>query len=135
MNIVKRISINSDFDIVAARMQTREVAKQMGFGPADQARISLAASELARFISWRCHHQSEITLLNVQGDGYSGMHVVCLIDLEYLQNDHKSSQMKDPALPQRSLTGARQLVNESKIEVLDNKLARITLMQWLIKKY
>lgn len=131
MNIAKSISINSDFDIVAARMQTREIAKQMGFGTTDQARISLATSELARVISWNRNHRSEIVLSDACKNGYQGIQVVCLIDLEYLPGGDKSRQTKDTPMPQHSLAGARQLVDESKVEVLDDKQARITLMQWL----
>ena len=49
--ITERIPIKSDLDIVAARLKVREVARDMGFGTIDQARISLAASELARTLA------------------------------------------------------------------------------------
>jgi serine/threonine-protein kinase RsbT len=133
MNIVKRISINNDFDIVTARMQAREVAKEMGFGTADQARISLAASELARVISWNRHQRSEIILSDARKNGHQGIQVVCLIDLEYIQNTNQSRPATDSSVPRRSLSGARQLVDESKVEVLGDNLARVTLMKWLIK--
>jgi serine/threonine-protein kinase RsbT len=135
VSIVKRISINSDFDIVAARMQAREVAKQMGFDTADQARISLAASELARVIAWNRTQQSEIILSDAHKNGHQGLQVVCLIDTDYIQNGDKPNQTRDPSPPRRSLSGARQLMDESKTEVLDDKQARVTLLKWLIKNY
>jgi len=42
MSAERRVYINNDLDIVTARMQAREMARQVGFGTADQARISLA---------------------------------------------------------------------------------------------
>ena len=50
METETKIYVNNDLDIVMARMQARNVAKEMGFGTVDQARISLAASELACLI-------------------------------------------------------------------------------------
>ena len=44
MNVQRKIYINNDLDVVTARMQAREMARQLGFRTADQARISLAAS-------------------------------------------------------------------------------------------
>ena len=52
MDTETKIYVNNDLDIVMTRMQVRDMAKKMGFGTADQARISLAASELARVLSW-----------------------------------------------------------------------------------
>lgn len=135
MNVVKRIHIKSDFDVVVARMQTREVAKQMGFGTADQARISLATSELARIVSWKSNHYNEIILSDACKNGYTGMQVVCLVDLEQIKNGEKSSPVtKDSLVLPGGLAGARRLVDESKVEMLDDKQARVTLMKWLIKK-
>ncbi len=42
--------IQSDLDIVTARSNARDVAKSLGFGSIDQARIATAVSELARNI-------------------------------------------------------------------------------------
>lgn len=39
-----------EWDIVAARQMGREIAKSLGFGTVDQARITTAISELARNI-------------------------------------------------------------------------------------
>ncbi|MEN2769208.1 anti-sigma regulatory factor [Ornithinibacillus xuwenensis] len=43
-------SIHKEWDIVAARQMGRELAKKIGFGTVDQARITTAISELARNI-------------------------------------------------------------------------------------
>lgn len=44
------IKINKEWDIVGARQLGREIAKGIGFGTVDQARIATAISELARNI-------------------------------------------------------------------------------------
>ena len=44
----RSIPIKNDLDIVAARVEGRNLAKDMGFGIIDQARIATAISELAR---------------------------------------------------------------------------------------
>lgn len=44
------VKINNEWDIVGARQLGREIAKEMGFGIVDQARIATAISELARNI-------------------------------------------------------------------------------------
>lgn len=44
------VRILSEWDIVAARQLGRNIAKELGFGTVDQARITTAISELARNI-------------------------------------------------------------------------------------
>ncbi|HLR67308.1 anti-sigma regulatory factor [Virgibacillus alimentarius] len=44
------INIQKEWDIVGARQLGRDIAKKIGFGTVDQARIATAVSELARNI-------------------------------------------------------------------------------------
>ncbi|OEH93070.1 anti-sigma regulatory factor [Bacillus solimangrovi] len=44
------VNIQKEWDIVAARQLGRNIAKELGFGNVDQARITTAISELARNI-------------------------------------------------------------------------------------
>ncbi len=124
MNAERRIYINNDLDVVVARMQAREMAKQMGFGTADQARISLAASELARVLSWNTRHSGEIIMCPAAKQGRHGLQIDCLISPDHLLSQSNSGQ-------NNSLTGARQLVDESIIEVQANRHTRVTLLKWL----
>jgi serine/threonine-protein kinase RsbT len=125
MNTSTRIYINNDLDIVTARMQARQVAKDMGFTTTDQARISLAASELARLLSWSTSEASEIVISNAARNGHYGLQVNCLVQLEYI------SGKDEGAIPTRSFVGACQLVDESNVEVHDETRAMITLIKWL----
>jgi|SRR5690625_243751 len=44
------VTIQKEWDIVGARQMGRDIAKEIGFGTVDQARIATAISELARNI-------------------------------------------------------------------------------------
>ncbi len=48
MNFESCIPIKKEWDIVGARQYGRDIAKQIGFGSVDQARIATSISELAR---------------------------------------------------------------------------------------
>ncbi|WP_058305774.1 anti-sigma regulatory factor [Gracilibacillus massiliensis] len=50
MKTKSQVQINKEWDIVGARQMGRELAKEIGFGTVDQARIATAISELARNI-------------------------------------------------------------------------------------
>ena len=50
MNSYPCINIRKEWDIVGARQLGRDIAKEIGFGTVDQARIATAISELARNI-------------------------------------------------------------------------------------
>ena len=44
----ERIALKAQIDVVAARHAAREMARELGFGSADQTRLATAISELAR---------------------------------------------------------------------------------------
>ena len=134
MNIEKRILINNDFDVVRARMQARELAKEMGFSMADQARFSLAASELARVLVCNIRHGlNELLLTNVANNGHRGIRAIGTISLAYIQlpagDGTHWSQAPSPA--SRSLAGACQLADESIIDDHTENSARVSLTNWL----
>ena len=64
MKELKTISISTDQDVVAARAASRELAKSLGFGAADQTRLATAVSELTRNIlryakTGECHIEDQ----------------------------------------------------------------------------
>jgi serine/threonine-protein kinase RsbT len=130
MSIDDKICVSSDLDVVTARMKARKMAKQMGFGTADQARISLAASELARALSWNNDAPGEIIFSETHQNGQQGLQVACLVKQEYVSTDDqaKSSQ---PSVPTRCVAGACQLLDESIVEARDDQKAQIILIKWL----
>jgi serine/threonine-protein kinase RsbT len=134
MNVERKIFINSEFDVVRARMQAREMAKEMGFGMADQARISLAASELARVLVRNVRRNlSELLLVGVMNNGHPGFQVIGTISLSYVQlpNGNGTHWSDTPSPVSRSLAGACQLLDESLVEEQDENLARVILTKWL----
>lgn len=127
MGTERRIYINNDLDIVVVRMQARELAKQMGFGTADQARISLAASELARVLSWNTGEAGEIVMSDASQNGQHGLQVACLINVDLISSGDEQGGVGS----NRSLTGACQLVDESIVEEQADNRAQVTLIKWL----
>ncbi len=131
MNTERKVYINNDFDIVMVRLQARKMAREMGFRTADQARISLAASELARVISWDNDDPGEIIMSNTKQNEYQGLQVVCLVKLEYIPEEDKSNWTKIASMPERSLAGACNLADESIVKEQNEKQAMVILIKWL----
>jgi serine/threonine-protein kinase RsbT len=139
MNKEVRIYINNDLDVVNARMQARQVARQMGFGTADQARISLAASELANVLSWNTGEPGELVLSEVHRDEKAGLQVMCTIDMATIPLNQEEGERSGPAntasplygLEQnQNLSSACRLVDESFIEAQNERYTRITLIKF-----
>ena len=62
MDMETRVYVINDLDVMLARVQARQIAQKLGFNSADQARISLATSELARLLSWEAFQPGELTI-------------------------------------------------------------------------
>jgi len=124
-----KIYINNDLDIVMARMQTRGIAKEMGFSTADQARISLAASELARLLAWSSE-PNEMVISNAVRNGSHGLQMVCMVQQAYISESQADGSGEEPNLRQK-LVGACGLVDESSVEVQNDQQVRVTLTKWL----
>jgi serine/threonine-protein kinase RsbT len=127
--VSKRIVIVNDLDIVTARLRAREVAREMGFGTIDQARISLAASELARILLTDLNNSGEIHISGVHADGHVGIQVTSLDTSEPIPTG--VTPVKAETIQNSALTNAMSLVDESLVEQVGPKSTRITLMKWL----
>jgi serine/threonine-protein kinase RsbT len=113
---VRRVPINSDLDIVAARVEGRNLARSMGFGVIDQARIATAISELARNVVLYAAC-GQITLTDMEKDGRRGLQIVCedhgpgIEDVELvMRNGYSSMQGLGMGLP-----GTKRLMDEFEI--------------------
>ncbi|WP_226530327.1 anti-sigma regulatory factor [Metabacillus niabensis] len=71
------VKIVTEWDIVAARQLGRNVAKELGFGTVDQARITTAISELARNI-YLYAGQGEMRIERIQDLGKKGLKVIAI---------------------------------------------------------
>ncbi len=64
MELQSCVKILNEWDIVAVRQLGRNVAKELGFGTVDQARITTAISELARNIFLYAGVRARYALIN-----------------------------------------------------------------------
>ncbi|AGX02293.1 anti-sigma regulatory factor [Bacillus infantis] len=77
MGIQSCVKIINEWDIVAARQLGRNVAKELGFGTVDQARITTAISELARNI-YLYAGQGQICIEKIYDGGKAGLQIVAV---------------------------------------------------------
>lgn len=124
-NITRRIPINTDLDIIVARLRVREVARDMGFGTIDQARISLAASELARLLTQIFGHPGEILVSSVKTDGHWAIQVVSVAT-------HNLSTATAKAIEADDLFSyVMNLVDDGHIDASNGRSTSVTLMKWV----
>lgn len=128
--VTQRIIINNDLDIVTARLRAREVAREIGFGTIDQARISLAASELARILTLKMTTPGEIVISGVHTAGHIGIQVTSIDSNDQNLEEAVGRSIQEP-LKDSALTNAISLVDESIVEHVGAKNTRVTLMKWL----
>lgn len=128
----RTVPIRSDLDIVTARVEGRELAKQLGFGVIDQARIATAISELTRNIV-QYAEQGEAIMRRVDVGGRVGLEIVCQdegpgipdVDLA-MQDGFSTSTSLGMGMP-----GARRLMDEFEIESEVGFGTTVTIRKWL----
>ena len=125
---IKRILINNDLDIIVARLRAREVARELGFGTIDQARISLAAGELARVLAHNVDEQGEIVISGVNTEDHMGIQVISVNPKGSALAADSPDQAEDD---DKTLSKVLGLVDEGTIEDQGEQGTRVTLMKWL----
>ncbi|MEI6776294.1 MAG: anti-sigma regulatory factor [Chloroflexales bacterium] len=131
MGQLKTAVIRSDLDIVIARTMARDVAKALGFGAIDQARIATAVSELARNI-FLYAGTGNVTVREIDKNARKGIEIVCEdqgpgitnIDL-VMQDGYSTSRGMGMGLP-----GAKRLMDEFNIRSTENVGTTITCRKW-----
>ena len=132
MSQAKQIPVSNDLDIVSARVEGRNVAKGLGFGVIDQARIATAISELARNVVLYAS-SGRIELAVVEADGRRGIQIVCrdegpgIADVDLVMQDGYSSQRGLGM----GLPGTRRLMDEFQIDSKPNSGTTVTVRKWL----
>jgi serine/threonine-protein kinase RsbT len=128
----RHIVINNDLDIVAARVEGRNLAKEMGFGIIDQARIATAISELARNVVLYAH-SGQVTLRQTGTNGRVGIEILCedrgqgIADVdEVMRDDHRTSQGGE-----MGLRGTRRLMDEFEIKSQVGLGTTVVVRKWL----
>lgn len=132
MSKVRSLPIRNDLDIITARVEAREVAKKLGFGTIDQARIATATSELARNIV-QYTSGGIVTIKALQIEGQQGIEVICedkgpgIEDVELaMQDGYSTAKGLGKGLP-----GAKRLMDELEIESILGQGTRVTTRRWL----
>lgn len=126
------VPIQDELDIVRARQEGRQLAKEAGFGPVDLARVATAISELARNI-YNYARPGSIELGAVQRGSRRGIEVVAhdqgpgIADIEEAMRDgYTTSGGLGAGLP-----GTRRLVDEFEIESERGVGTKVTIRKWL----
>jgi serine/threonine-protein kinase RsbT len=130
-NTIKRVLIHTDLDIIVARLRAREIARSMGFGTIDQARISLAAGELARVMANGMEDQGEIVISGINSHGHLGIQVVSLHPNGVLPATDTNDQTGNGLWEDEALSNVMSLVDEGFVESNGDQGTRVTLMKWL----
>jgi serine/threonine-protein kinase RsbT len=128
------VEINNDLDIVTARVAGRDLAREVGFGVMDQARVATAISELARNVILYANRGAAVVREVVGEDGRRGIEVVVedegpgIEDVETaLRNGYSSGRGFGLGLP-----GTRRLMDEFEIETVVGKGTKVTVRKWLL---
>jgi serine/threonine-protein kinase RsbT len=145
---VRRVLINSDLDVVAARVEGRDLAREMGFGVIDQARIATAISELARNAAAYAHG-GEIVLECIEPDasseertdtfsstgihGHVGLQILCIDQGPGIDNieeilDRGKNSSEELGM---GLSGTRRLMDEFEIDSESGGGTVVRACKWL----
>ena len=126
------VKIVNEWDIVAARQLGRNVAKELGFGTVDQARITTAISELARNI-YLYAGQGQICISKLSESGKVGLKLSAvdsgpgIKDLRQVMQDGFSTSGGLGA----GLPGVKRLMDEFQFETAVGKGTDIQAIKWL----
>ena len=126
------VEIQTEWDIVAARQLGRNVAKELGFGTVDQARITTAISELARNI-YLYAGQGRIEIQRLTENGLNGILIIAadsgpgIPDVRKVMEDGFSTSGGLGA----GLPGVKRLMDDFKIETTLGEGTDIRATKWL----
>lgn len=126
------VKIINEWDIVAARQLGRNVAKELGFGTVDQARITTAISELARNI-YLYAGQGMISIDRLQDKGRQGIQIKAsdegpgILDIRKVMEDGYSTSGGLGA----GLPGVKRLMDTFDIDSIPGKGTIISASKWL----
>lgn len=132
MGIQSCVKIINEWDIVAARQLGRNVAKELGFGTVDQARITTAISELARNI-YLYAGQGQICIEKLYESGKAGLKVVAIDNgpgikdiRKVMEDGYSTSGGLGAGLP-----GVKRLMDEFGINSSPGNGTEITATKWV----
>ena len=114
--------IQTDNDVVSARLQARQAARAAGLPIIDQARFSMTASSLAHSLQLDKYYPGQISISQMNGAHGNGLMLTCTIfgvsDPTSLTADLKKSEW-------------RQMVDDLKVSVLPNGDLQVAALKWI----
>lgn len=132
MDIQSCVTIINEWDIVAARQLGRNVAKELGFGTVDQARITTAISELARNI-YLYAGKGQICIDKLQEGGKLGLRINAVDNgpgireiRQVMEDGFSTSGGLGAGLP-----GVKRLMDDFDIESAPGQGTKIRASKWL----
>ncbi|WP_108671724.1 anti-sigma regulatory factor [Peribacillus acanthi] len=132
MELQSCVKIINEWDIVAARQLGRNVAKELGFGTVDQARITTAISELARNI-YLYAGQGKVCIEKVYNNGKAGMKIIASDEGPGIQDIRKV--MEDGYTTSgglgAGLPGVKRLMDDFSIDSTPGEGTDIRATKWL----
>ncbi|WP_338752876.1 anti-sigma regulatory factor [Bacillus sp. FJAT-52991] len=126
------VKIISEWDIVTARQLGRNMAKALGFGTVDQARITTAISELARNI-YLYAGEGDVRIEKTEAVGKVGLVIISndqgpgITDIRKVMEDGFSTSGGLGA----GLPGVKRLMDEFLIESNPGEGTLIKAIKWL----
>lgn len=132
MAVQSCVKIRNEWDIVAARQMGRNVAKELGFGTVDQARITTAISELARNI-YLYAGTGQICVDEIREYGKTGLRVIAtdegpgISDIRQVMQDGFSTSGGLGA----GLPGVKRLMDSFQIDSESGQGTTIDAVKWV----
>ncbi|MGM8216631.1 anti-sigma regulatory factor [Bacillaceae bacterium W0354] len=127
------VPISKEWDIVGARQTGRNIAREIGFGSVDQARIATAISELARNIFLYAGN-GEISFEVIEEESMLGLKIVAedagpgIKDIsKAMQDGYSTSGGLGAGLP-----GVKRLMDQFDI-ISSDQGTKIKIIKWLRK--
>lgn len=132
MENIKEVGIKGSEDIILARQIAREMAKELGFGLADQTRITAAVSELSRNI-YTYAETGRVVVKALSGSDKKGIEIIAedkgpgIPDIKLaMQDGYSTSKGLGQGLP-----GTKRLMDEFEIKSEAGKGTTVTIRKWL----
>lgn len=128
----KEVGINKSEDIILARQIAREMAKELGFGLADQTRITTAVSELSRNI-YTYAGTGRVVVKALSESAKKGIEIIAedkgpgIPDIELaMQDGYSTNKSLGQGLP-----GTKRLMDEFGIKSEAGIGTTVTIRKWL----
>lgn len=129
----KEVGINKSEDIIFARQIAREMAKELGFGLADQTRITTAVSELSRNI-YTYAGTGRVIVKALSESAKKGIEIIAedrgpgIPDIELAMQDGYSTSRESLG---QGLPGTKRLMDEFGIKSEAGIGTTVTIRKWL----